>query len=157
MIDLKKYGIIEENKDFCEESLYCTALIYNICNTRLTEFLKPYSLNPSKLNILVAARFHGGKEGISQVALSNHLIVTPSNMTKMLDKLEKEGLVVREALPGDRRVNIIKVTPKAEIFLDELWGQYLKIMESFMEGISSQDKEETAQYLKKWLRSLIGI
>lgn len=156
MIDLKKYGIIEENKSFFEESLYCTALIYGICNNRLTEFLKSYELTPSKLNILVAVRFHGGQQGISQVDLSHHLIVTPSNMTKMLDKLEKDGLVTRQSLPGDRRVNIIKVTSKAEQFLDELWLGYLQVMETFMDGLSSEDKEQTALYLKKWLRALLS-
>ena len=156
MIDLKKYGIIEENKSFFEESLYCTALIYNICNNRLTEFLKSYSLTPSKLNILVAVRFHGGQKGISQVDLSNHLIVTPSNMTKMLDKLENDGFVTREPLSGDRRVNIVKVTSKAERFLDALWTGYLQVMETFIDGLSLEDKEQTAVYLKKWLRALLS-
>lgn len=155
MVDLKKYGIIEGEQRYCEESLYSMALIYNICNSRLSSFLKPYNLNPGKLNILVAIRFHGGKEGVSQVELSKHLIVSPSNMTKMIDKLQKEGMVKRESLPGDRRVNIIKVTAKAEKFLDELWVEYKKVMESFMEDFSDKDKEQTALYLKNWLRMLL--
>lgn len=155
MIDLKKYGIVEEEKRHCEESLYSMALIYNICNSRLSAFLKPYNLNPGKLNILVAIRFHGGQEGVSQVEISKHLIVSPSNMTKMVDKLQKEGMVNRESLPGDRRVNIVKVTPKAEKFLDQLWAEYQKIMDGFMDDFSKEDKKQTAFYLKNWLRMLL--
>ena len=155
MSDLKKYGIIEEEKRYCEESLYSMALIYNICNSRLSAFLKPYNLNPGKLNILVAIRFHGRKKGVSQIEISKHLIVSPSNMTKMIDKLQKEGMVRRESLPGDRRVNIIKVTPKAEKFLDQLWVKYRKMMESFMGDLPTRDKKQTAFYLKNWLRMLL--
>ncbi|HPB68017.1 MAG TPA: MarR family transcriptional regulator [Candidatus Omnitrophota bacterium] len=154
MSDLSRYGIIEEETPSQERALYSLALIFNICHNELTAFLRPYQLTPGKLNILVAIRYHGGKAGLSQVEVSKHLIVTPSNMTKLIDKLEQEGLVSRSACAGDRRVNVVRVTKKAEDLLDSLWGRYVQKMHGFMEPLSKKEQDTLSVLLMKWLASL---
>lgn len=156
MSDLQRYGIIEGETPSQEKSIYSLALIYNVCHNELTSFLRPYQLTPGKLNILVAIRFHGGKAGLSQVEVSKHLIVTPSNMTKLIDKLEMEGFVNRSACEGDRRVNVVKVTKKAEELLDRLWGLYIEKLHKFMEPLSKKEQDALAALLVKWLAALTG-
>lgn len=39
----------------------------------------------------------------------------------MLDKLEKDNLVTRISMPGDRRVKRIKITKKGSDLLDMVW------------------------------------
>ncbi len=153
MSDLQRYGILEESQNF-EKAVYSLALIYNICHNEMTSYLKPYHLTPGKLNILVAIRFHGGSDGVSQVEISKHLIVTPSNMTKLIDKLQAEGFVTRSALPGDRRVNVIRVTKKAEVLLDRVWAPYCTKLKNFMGKLSEKEQEATAKHLVKWLSCL---
>ena len=46
---------------------------------------------------------------MSSAELSRKLYVTPSNMTGVVDRLEKKALVSRIRDPGDRR--IVKITP----------------------------------------------
>ena len=153
-VDLAKFGINEKEGKFFEEAVYSTALIYNICNTRINHYLKQFNLNVGKLNVLVAIRHHGGEDGLSQVEISKHLIVTPSNMTKLLDKLEKEELVTRSPMQGDRRINIVRVTHKAKKLLDHVWPEYSGILKELMGNISKKDQERTAYYLKNWLHEL---
>jgi len=90
------------------------------------------------------------------VEVSKHLIVTPSNMTKLIDKLEGEGFVVRSACEGDRRVNVVKVTKKAEELLDRLWGLYIEKLHKFMEPLSKKEQDALAALLVKWLAALTG-
>src|SRR3989339_297351 len=155
MMNLEKYGIIQGREKPYEEALYSIALIYNICNNDISKFLKDYGLTIGKLNVLVAIRTHSGPEGISQVDVSKHLIVTPANMTKLNDKLEKEKLVTRSPLEGDRRVNMLKVTKRAEELLDGLWPKYNEKMKQMMGKLSISDQKEIASKLIKWLGVLL--
>ncbi|MBU4333169.1 MAG: MarR family transcriptional regulator, partial [Candidatus Omnitrophica bacterium] len=100
-------------------------------------------------------RTHSGAEGISQVDVSKHLIVTPANMTKLIDKLEKEKLVTRSPLEGDRRVNILRVTKRAEELLDGLWPKYNGKMKQLMGNLSINDQKDVASKLIKWLGVLL--
>ncbi len=49
---------------------------------------------------------------MSSVDLSRQLYVTPSNITGIIDRLEKKGLVHRDRQPKDRRVVLIRLTEK---------------------------------------------
>ena len=155
MTDLQQFGIFTGRGKHAEEAMYCLALIYNICNTKITNYLKKYGLSIGKFNILVAIKVHGGEEGLSQIDISKHLIVTPSNMTKLIDKLEKDGLVTRSPLPKDRRVNIIKVTKKAADLIDGIWEEYTKQLNEQMKGLDDEDKSIVAAKLVKWLNTLM--
>ncbi len=49
-------------------------------------------------------------EGVSQQALAARLYVTKGNISGLLDRLEKAGLVERRSLPGDKRQYAIYLT-----------------------------------------------
>ena len=77
-------------------------------------------------------------------------------MTKLLDKLEKEGLVTRGAQEGDRRVKIIRITVKGEKLLDQLWPGYLKTLEDLAAKLSQKDQKQLASFLVGWIGKLNG-
>lgn len=58
------------------------------------------------------AQLHRHPEGLKMRELSQHLMVTGGNVTGLTDELERDGLVVREASPGDRRAWIVRLTPE---------------------------------------------
>ncbi len=51
-----------------------------------------------------------GTGAISSAALSRELYVTPSNITGIIDRLERKGLVQRVRKADDRRVILIQLT-----------------------------------------------
>lgn len=51
---------------------------------------------------------------VSSADLSRELCVTPSNITGIIDRLEKKGLVQRTRKEGDRRVSLIQLTEAGE-------------------------------------------
>ena len=128
MTNFQKFGYIIGQGRYHEEIIYSMALIYNVIKSRITTYLRPYHLTIGKLNILLVIKHQAGIEGIKQIDISHHLIVTPSNMTKMIDKLETDDLVLRNALSGDRRVNIVTLTEKGKQLIDDLWEGYNKIL-----------------------------
>ena len=54
------------------------------------------------------------KGSLSSADLSRQMYVTPSNITGIIDRLEKKGLVERIRKPGDRRVALITLTQSGQ-------------------------------------------
>lgn len=68
---------------------------------------KGFGLTSTQSNVL-RTLYHVGP--LSSVDLSRHLYVTASNMTGLVDRLEKKELVSRVRKEGDRRVMLIVLT-----------------------------------------------
>ncbi len=131
--------------------LYSLSLVWNIISCRLDALLSKYELNISKFNILMIIKHIGGNEGIQQNEISKRLLVTPSNITKLLDKLEKDCLITRNAKENDRRVNLIKITDKASKLLDDIWPVYIKETDKITENLKTNDIENLENILRHWL------
>ena len=107
---VRKY--CERYKDFNWPS---TELILNFAYTHdvlLSDSLKVYAefnLSVSALNILMILNF-GDDKGYMQQELSGLLLVSRANVTKVIDGMEKRGLVVRSSSQEDRRARFIKLT-----------------------------------------------
>ncbi len=140
---------------YYEEAIYSLALIYNFIDDRISSHLQPFDLTPGKFNILMVIKHQGKDTGISQVEVSKRLVVTPSNMTKLIDKLQRDGLVERLAQEGDRRVNIVRATKKGSALLDRVWAGYDRQLKILMEKVSVQDQKILAQGLQRWLDILV--
>ncbi len=151
---LKSFGIDTNKKAYQEEIVYSTALLYNLLSGAISDYLRQYQLTIGKFNVLMTLRHQAGPEGIRQVEMSKHLIVTPANMTKMVDKLEEEGLAIRSALPGDRRVNIIRITSKGSELLDDLWPGFVETLQKLTKALSGQEQERLAKTFRKWISVL---
>lgn len=54
------------------------------------------------------------REGLRLGELSRRMMVTNGNVTGLVDRLESEGLIVRESADGDRRVTIARLTPRGQ-------------------------------------------
>lgn len=151
---LKSFGVEEGKGKYYEEAIYSLALIHNIITDKTSTYLENFDLTLGKFNILMVIKHQGGEKGIPQVEVSKRLIVTPSNMTKLIDKLEKDGFVTRSALEGDRRVNIMKITAKGSKLLDDIWPGYNKILQDIMVVMDQSNQKTAAVVLNNWLNKL---
>ncbi len=68
---------------------------------------RQYSLTAPQSGVLRSLS-RGGP--LSSASLSRELCVTPSNITGIIDRLEKKGLVQRSRMQDDRRVTLIQLT-----------------------------------------------
>jgi DNA-binding MarR family transcriptional regulator len=60
------------------------------------------------------AQLHRKRDGLKMRELSRYLMVTGGNVTGLTDDLERDGLVVREGSPTDRRAWIVRLTTKGQ-------------------------------------------
>ncbi|GAA0448040.1 MarR family winged helix-turn-helix transcriptional regulator [Streptomyces olivaceiscleroticus] len=59
-------------------------------------------------------------EPITARELANRMVCEPSNVTFVLDRLERQGLLRREPHPSDRRAKRIVLTPEGLRYRDEV-------------------------------------
>jgi len=76
---------------------------------RLAEALKPYGLTPSQYNVLRILR-GAGSEGSRCGEIAERLVAHDPDVTRLLDRLERTGLVTRARDVADRRVVRTRIT-----------------------------------------------
>ncbi len=74
-------------------------------------------------------------------ALKDRLGVTATNITALVDALEREGLVERMPSPGDRRVTIVALTAKAEHSLKDLCAPFMSRVSAIFDSFTPEEKE----------------
>ncbi|WP_225834550.1 MarR family winged helix-turn-helix transcriptional regulator [Streptomyces sp. NK08204] len=74
----------------------------------------------------------------SMSALATTLTCDASNMTGIVDRLEKRGLVQREPSPSDRRVKNVVLTSEGKRVIDVIRGK----MHHTLDGLDRLDEQE---------------
>ena len=151
----ESFGVQVGNGKYHEEVVYGVAMVYTALYNNISAYLIKFDLTPAKMNVLMVIKHQGKDKGISQIDIGKRLMVTASNMTRLLDKLEDEGLITRSALYGDRRVKVIKVTSKGSKLLDDVWPGYQARLKGLADELSKQDQKAMAGMLQKWLSGMI--
>lgn len=72
--------------------------------------LKEQGLSPAQYNVLRILR-GAGPHGLSCREIAERMITRDPDMTRLLDRMEKRGVVARERKQIDRRVVTTRVTP----------------------------------------------
>lgn len=134
--------------------IYITGMLWNILNEGLEKTLAQVGLNNSKFNILMIIRFVGGENGIQQNEISKQLLVTASNITKLLDKLEIDELITRNNKDGDRRVKIIKITEKGSSLIDKIWVDYNKTVNALTPNMTDDELDALTDKLVTWYKDI---
>ncbi len=93
-------------------------------------------------------------DGLSQVELSSILNKDKPNITRILDVMEKNDLVVRKSDPDDRRKFLIFLTDKAKKMKNDLLTLSKKFIKKITTGISDSELETYITVLNKMNKSM---
>ncbi len=93
------------------------------------------------------AQLHRHPEGLRMNTLSRHLMVTGGNVTGLTDELEKEGLVQRQAMPGDRRAILLRLTAAGRAAFERIAAEHESWVIELMGGLGSADQRRLYQLL----------
>lgn len=151
---LEAFGIKAGKGQYYEEAFYGLVLVYTVLFDKVSKYLDTFDLTPAKMNVLMIIKHQGGDVGLSQCDIGKRLMVTASNMTRLLDKLEREKLIERSSRSGDKRVKVILVSARGSRLLDDAWPGYIKTVEHLMGKISSSDQKALAGMMHTWFHGL---
>jgi DNA-binding MarR family transcriptional regulator len=98
------------------------------------KLFRPHGLTAAQFNVLNLIA--GSESGMSQRELSDKLVVDRSNVTGLLDRMEKAGWVRREDDPDDRRIYRISLSITGRKLWEKVNPQYLAAVAEVTQGFS---------------------
>ncbi len=114
-----------------------------------------FGLTPPQFQMLtVLNRLRG--EQVTQRRLGKELYVSFPNVTVMLSRLEKSGLIERTVNADDRRERFVKITNRGRKLLKKIWQSQPDQLERVTAGLTESERNTLAQLLNKLIDGQIS-
>src|ERR1700677_992803 len=102
-----------------EEAAFLDLLLTaDLLSRGLFEILKSEDISATQYNVLRILR--GAPEGLPCGEIANRMITRDPDITRLLDRLEKRGVISRTRESKDRRMVMARITPKGLKLLGRL-------------------------------------
>lgn len=117
------------------------------CHARmLTELRRELDTRTTLARFDLLASLHRG-DGQTLAALSRALLVTAGNVTGLVDRAERDGLVARRPDPSDRRSSRVWLTRKGRALIRELLPLHARQVHELIGGLPARDRRELRRLL----------
>jgi DNA-binding MarR family transcriptional regulator len=113
---------------------------------RFEEKARHYGLTSSQWRALAQL---SRSDGLTQVALANHLEIEPMTVCRLVDRLEARGFVDRIPDPADRRAKLVWLTPKSRALMDVMREIALGVYEEAFAGFDEKERTALVAALKR--------
>jgi DNA-binding MarR family transcriptional regulator len=101
-----------------EDTFISLCRTVDLLSRRLELVLKAAEISPTQYNVLRILR--GTREGLPCGEIGSRMVSRDPDITRLLDRLEKRGLISRGRDHKDRRVIVTKITPAGLQLLAQL-------------------------------------
>jgi DNA-binding MarR family transcriptional regulator len=115
----------------------------------IAEVLRPFDLSGPQYNILRILRGAQEEEGLPCSEIGERLVSKDPDVTRLLDRLEKRGLVTRGRSLTDRRVVNARITKKGHELVDQLDGPITNIHASQLGHMKRKDLRTLVDLLEQ--------
>jgi len=144
---------LQLNKDFSilpHEALLNIYYTATLLKKKAAQFFRGRGITDVQFNVLELLFHHGDKKGgLTQVELSQMLLVNRANITTLIDRMEKADLVLRNDLPGDRRYNIVRLTKHGKEMLKNIEDSYIEEVKKTMGTLKSAEMKTLVKILER--------
>ncbi len=117
--------------------LACTNLIENHVRARLRS---DFDITLPRFDLM--SQLERSPQGLKMGELSKRMMVTGGNVTGITDQLVREGLVIREDSPKDRRAYIVKLTAEGRKSFRRMAEAHEEWMVGLFSGMSETQRDE---------------
>lgn len=141
---------IKQRKPFnCrEEELFLNILrSSDLLQRRIGEVLKASELSSTQYNVLRILR-GAGSEGLACGEISNRMVTRDPDITRLLDRLEKRGLVARSREKEDRRVVTARITQAGLDLLKKLDEPVIQMHRAQLGHLETKQQETLIRLLE---------
>ncbi|MFE1950842.1 MarR family winged helix-turn-helix transcriptional regulator [Streptomyces sp. NPDC059524] len=124
-------------------------------NTRLSSSIERHGLSVAGFDVLTALRRAGKPYRLTAGQLADSGLVSSAGVTLRMDRLEKDGLIVRERDADDRRVVYSRLTDEGLAKVDTVFADHLDNERRMLAGLSPSERRQLARLLGKLERSIV--
>lgn len=95
--------------------------------------------------------------GLRMTEISQRMMVTGGNVTRIADQLVAEGLITRSVAPGDRRASIVKLSAAGRRAFGEMATRHESWIVTMFAGLSVAERTQLHALLAKLKRHLNAL
>ncbi len=106
-------------------------------------------LDLAGFDVLLTLRRQGRGRALSPSELAQDMMISTSAMTNRLDRLQKRGLIERQADPADRRALRIVLTETGFALADRIVVSHVATEERLVSALSAEERVELRRLLAK--------
>lgn len=125
---------------------------YRAMISSTTAELSREGLTPSQFSLLKALAKKGS---MPMNRLSAEMLVTPPNITGLIDRLESKRLIRRIAHKEDRRATIIELTAEGKRLHERVRKRYNNFMQEVLSEFTSDESSTLSRLLAKFEQEMI--
>lgn len=106
---------------------------------------------PSEIRVLLAVKrgTASEKRDMKISEISRLLLVTSPTVTQIINDLEKDGMVIRQIDPADRRAVKIKLTEQGKELAIKAEKGFYKALSGLIDHLGEEESEHLAELLSK--------
>ena len=125
-------------------------ILYSIMERRYAKT----GVTPQAINILFVLHLRRPK-GCSLAEISNTTLLSPANVSGLVERLVRKGLITREENPTDRRKKLVLLTKKGVAFIDYFIPDSATFLQELFSSIRSEDRRQLQEMLFRLSEMLI--
>jgi len=119
-------------------------------------YFQEYDISDSKFNLLVIL-YNSPDKGLMLSEIGDRMLVTRANITGLIDRLEKQGLVKRIRDDADRRRIQAVITKKGRAFTEEVIKRYKEWSNSIMSILNDGEKSRLISIMSKLQKGMVQM
>lgn len=128
--------------------------MHRLAASRHIESLElPVSLTGARFTLLLTLYF-ARDNLLAQNEISRELSVSRTNITNLIDGLERDGLVERVPNPADRRVSYARLTENGMRACLEVLPEMTQLMLDHLDGFTPEETAQFTEYLYRVQRNV---
>lgn len=114
----------------------------------LTAVVEPHGITMQQYNVLRILR-GAGERGLPTLAVGERMIERTPGVTRLLDRLEKDGLVDRTRCAEDRRRVYARITPEGLAILERIDGPLAEAEDRVFQGFDADALHDLVHLLER--------
>ncbi len=126
----------------------------DIIRRELASVLEPRGVTQQQYNVLRILR-GAGAEGLHTLTIAERMVERTPGITRLIDRLEKKGVVERQRAAGDRRCVICRIKPAGLELLDDLEEPMNAADDKILAMLSQPEQEQLIGLLDRIRQALV--
>lgn len=113
---------------------------------RAAAHVAAYGMTLAEFGVLESL-YHKGPMLLGEI--QRGLLVSSGGVTYLVDRLERRGLVRRDAFPDDRRARLAVLTDEGAAFVQRVFPEHASAVRAAMRGLTPDEQRVATMLLKK--------
>lgn len=135
-----------DNRELSLKLFVVLSKAYKVVMDRAVKDMKRNGLSAAEFSVLELL-YHKGRMPLQPIG--DKILVTSGSITYTVDKLEQKGYLKRVECTDDRRVTYAEITEAGKELFDRIFPPHAELVESLMEGLTPDEKQQAIMLIKK--------